>query len=190
MRRAMERPASHTPLARWLHWIVAIMLPMVAVLGWVGERAPDRTRGMALLHAHFGLGVLLAAMIVVRTVRRVVGSAPAPSLGLPGWQRRAATVVHFAMYLLLWFLPISGYVVWVWMGASMDVFGVFDLPRVFEPPAEDERGRAMAWYVHVWGGWALAGLVALHVVAVLWHAVVRRDGVLRRMTGAARTPAP
>ena len=61
---------------------------------------------------------------------------------------------------------------------------------------------ALHWYAGVdaaarWHGnlkWALAGLVALHAAAAAWHALVRRDGILRSMTGrrgsAARLDRP
>lgn len=35
------------------------------------------------------------------------------------------------------------------------VFGLFEIPRLFTPPAEDETWRAIARYVHYWSGWSL-----------------------------------
>lgn len=176
----MDAHAGHTPLARWLHWAVALGLPVVAGVGWMGERAADPARGMDLLRMHFGLGIGLLLLVAVRTARRLFGRMP-PHVASSRASRRLAACVHGMLYALLWLLPASGYVIWAWMDAPMDLFGFVELPRLFEPPADDERGRALAWYVHVWGGWLLGGLVALHLAAVGWHAWVLRDGLPRRM---------
>lgn len=184
----MDAGAGHAPLARWLHWGVALGLPVVAAFGWVGERADDPARGEALLRVHAALGIGLLLLVVLRTARRLLGPVPAPAAS-PRALRRLAAWVHGLLYALLWLLPASGYVIWVWMEAPMDLFGWVELPRLFEPPPDDERGRAWAWYVHVWGGWGLAGLVALHVAAVGWHVLVLRDGLLRRMAWPGRRPA-
>ena len=36
--------------------------------------------------------------------------------------------------------------------------------------------------IHYWLAWAVLALVGLHVAGVLYHRVIRRDGVLARMT--------
>ena len=84
---------------------------------------------------------------------------------------------------MLIILPVAGYVVWAHMKADMTVFGLFSVPTLFMPPVEDERLRAGAWYVHYFAGWTLAGLVALHVAAALFHQFVLRDGLIRRIAG-------
>jgi cytochrome b561 len=161
-------------LARWppslrvLHWAMAALLPVQAALGWYGDRSADPKQAMQLLGWHHGLGMMLLALLGLRIGVRLAAPRRAP---VPGARagRIAAGCAQLALYALLLALPASGYVIWVWMDAPMDVFGLIDLPRLFEPPADDERGRALAWYVHVWGAWSLAALVSLHIAAAAWH---------------------
>lgn len=174
---AMER---YRLPARILHWIVAFAIPFQIYLGWAAELAPNRQDGSRLLHFHFQLGVAIAALMVLRFTWRVAYGAPASPIGEQPWRRRLAAFTHWTLYALLALLPASGYVIWVWMEASMDVFTLFDLPRLFTPPKADETGRAVAWYVHYWCGWVLVGLVTLHVSGALWHQFVRRDGLIGR----------
>ena len=82
--------------------------------------------------------------------------------------------------MLLLLLPVSGYVIWVWMDAPRQLLGVLWLPALFVPPADDESWRALAWYVHVGGAWVLSLLVVLHVAAAAWHQWWRRDGLISR----------
>lgn len=165
--------------ARILHWLVALIVPCQIYLGWASESASGWER---LLRLHYQLGVVVAALMVLRLTWRLAFGTCAPPVGERPWRRRLAALTHGALYVLLFLLPASGYVIWVWMKAPMDVFGLFDLPRLFTPPEEDEAGRAIAWYAHYWGGWALVGLAALHISAALWHQFVCRDGlIVRRM---------
>ena len=169
--------ARYSPLARALHWIVALLVPVQFGLGWIAEHSSAADGGMRVLRWHYQLGMLLLLAILLRLAR----GAPEAGPGQPRWQRRIAQATHAGLYLLLCLLPASGYVVWVWMGAPMEVLGTFEVPRAFRPPADDERGRAIAWYLHVYGAWSLTALIVLHVAAALWHALVRRDGLMRRM---------
>lgn len=164
---------------RALHWIVALAIPCQFYLGWASERATEWER---LLRLHYQLGVMLAALMFLRLVCRLICVDPPAAVGEWKWQRRLAHSTHWCMYVLLLLLPASGYVIWVWMEAPMSALGLFEVPRLFVPPAENETGRAIAWYVHHWSGWLLAGLATVHISAALWHQFVRGDGlIVRRM---------
>jgi cytochrome b561 len=75
-------------------------------------------------------------------------------------------------------VPVLGY-----LGISyypaFDVFN-FSYPNVFgvEP---DEAKSAQIFYWHKMGAYLMAGLIALHVAAALYHYFIRRDNVLGRM---------
>ncbi len=166
--------------ARALHWLVALAIPCQIYLGWSAELADQRETGSRLIHLHYQLGVTIAVLMVLRVTWRIAYGAPGTFVEEPTWRRRLASFTHWAIYGLLLILPVSGYVIWVWMKAPMDVFGLIDVPRLFTPPDEDETWRAIAWYVHYWSGWALIGLTSLHVLAALWHQFVCRDRLISR----------
>lgn len=154
-----------------LHWLVAALLPVQLALGIASESVRDRVLSDALLGAHFRLGIVVLMLVALRLVWRwlngALGRAP-PGVTVGRWQ--LARSVHRLLYALLLVLPLSGYVIWVWMGADRTLIGPLQVPVLFTPPADDETGRAWAWYLHVYGAWLLTGLVALHAVAALLHA--------------------
>lgn len=166
--------------ARLLHWAVALGVMIQIGLGWASEWTDDKQASFALIRNHFQLGVLIVALMAMRLCWRVVRGAPSPDDEGPRWRRRAASAVHWALYGLLLTLPLSGYVIWIWMDAPRDVLGLFDVPRLFTPPAEDETWRARSWYVHYYCAWAVLLLAALHILAALWHEIVLGDRLIRR----------
>jgi cytochrome b561 len=166
--------------ARLLHWLMAPAIPLQLWLGWAAERADTREAGARLLHLHYQLGLLLAALLVMRLAWRVAHGAPVAVPGEPHWRRRLAAATHWAIYAALLVLPASGYIIYVWRIEPMDVLGLFEVPRLFDSDGDLGAGYAMVWYLHYWTGWTLAALVALHVGAAAWHQWVLRDGLIGR----------
>lgn len=154
-----------------LHWLVAGLLPVQLALGYASESVRDRVLSDALLGAHVRLGFVVLVLVALRLAWRWLHGVPAhapPGVAAGRW--RIARGAHRILYALLLMLPSSGYVIWIWMGADRTLFGPFEVPQLFTPPADDETGRAWAWYLHVYGAWVLIGLAALHAAAALLHA--------------------
>ena len=168
-------------VAQALHWIVAVMIVAQFVLGWLTENAPDKQAEVFFGRSHFQFGVMLAGLILLRLLWRLGNPAPPPPPDEPAWRCHLAKAVHSLIYLALIVLPVSGYVVWVHMREPMDLFGLVTVPTIFTPSPDDESLWSGAWYVHFFAGWTLAGLVALHVGAALYHQFVLKDGLIRRM---------
>lgn len=182
--KSMER---YPLLLRILHWLIAVLLAAQLTLGFVAEHGSARETSGNLLELHFRLGILLFCLMVLRLALRLRMSVPVGDDGGAGWIGRVRTSVHAAFYVLVLALPISGHVIWVWMGADRSLFGGLTMPAFFVPP-EDEAGRAFAWYVHVYGAWMLLALVGLHVTAALYRQRIRADGFIGRRMGFGRTP--
>ena len=62
------------------------------------------------------------------------------------------------------------------------LLGGIRLPAILP---QDAALHALLRSAHTWLGFALFALVLLHVAAALFHALVRRDDVLRSMTRRA-----
>ncbi|MGS1077302.1 cytochrome b [Pseudoxanthomonas beigongshangi] len=175
--------AGRYPLAlRLLHWLLALLLLAQVMLGFAAERWTSRAISDALFPLHFKLGVLILCLMIPRLGLRLRLPVPDDDGDAPRWHRRIRSCVHALIYLLVLALPISGHVIWVWMGADRTLLGGLQMPAFFVPPDGDETGRAIAWYVHVYGAWTLSALVGLHVAAVVFRQWRRKDGfIVRRM---------
>src|SRR5262249_59417162 len=110
------------------------------------------------------------------------GLSPRPPLPatVPGWIRTAAPWSHRLLYLLMLVQPVIGWLGASAFGAVVDVFGLFKLPVLLH---EDKGLAGVLFLIHKIGAFTLAALVTIHVGGALFHLVVRRDGIFRRMTG-------
>lgn len=163
--------------ARILHWGVGLLVLVQIALGFVTDAAP---RGQAddLRAVHAGMGVLVLALMAVRLGWRLAVSPPPLPATLPDWQRRAAGAVHGLLYLLLFAMPISGLMVWMWIGEPIILFGLVPLPLP-QMAGDDEFWLSAAGYAHEYGALTICGLVTIHVAAAAWHAFVLKDRLVR-----------
>lgn len=186
--RGDGRPGSGTPrpygrTARVLHWTMAVLILIQATLGILMTRdAPEGsllatvTTTLAFYDVHKLLGVALLALVLLRLANRVGRGVPPEDPSVATWQAESANLVHAWMYLLLIVVPLLG-----WIGVSLypalTAFGI-TLPALTGP---DQAASAPVFVAHAVAAFVLIGLVLLHVGAALFHALVRRDGVFRRM---------
>ncbi len=181
-------PQRYPFVLRVLHWLLAALLAMQILLGFAAEHWTSRAVSDVLFSCHFKLGVLILALMLLRLGLRLALPLPGDDDGEPAWRHGIRSLVHGLLYLLVLVLPISGHVIWVWMGADRSLFGGIEMPALFVPPETDETGRAVAWYVHVYGAWTLLALVVLHAAAATWRHWREKDGFIRRRMGFGNVP--
>ncbi|KRE16103.1 hypothetical protein ASE66_10070 [Bosea sp. Root483D1] len=174
--------AIYSPVARALHWITAaavfVMVPVGLAMTYRGNTL-DIWDGVtdALYSSHKLTGFLLLWLGVGRLIYRLVHGAPPDEPTLEWWQKAGSHIVHWALYGLLLIVPLLGWV-GISLFPSLTIFNLFDLPALAAP---DEEAAKRVLFVHGWLAILLALLACGHIGAALFHYLVGRDGVLRRM---------
>ena len=165
--------------ARALHWLMAVLILLTVPAGLIMVQ-PGIDRGLqnALFIYHKNVGVLLLVLLVVRAVWRWRNPPPPKPASLPALQARIAEAVHGALYLLLFIVPVAGYVRVKAGGFPIESLDALGLPGLV--PRSDALAEA-AKTVHYGAGLLIAAVIALHVGAALFHGIVKRDGVFSRM---------
>lgn len=165
-------------VSQLLHWAIVVL---VGWLAWLGLTMVGMPIGIAKINAyalHKSLGLTLLALMLLRLLWRLFAGAPAVLPGTPTWQARIASLTHVALYVLLFAMPISGWLFNSASGFPLQWFKLFNLPAI---AGQDEALAAIALDLHRWGFWLLAALVAAHAGAALYHHLVQRDDTLLRM---------
>ena len=165
--------------ARAFHWSLGlIIIGMLAFGYWMNHFAarPDRFFYRQL---HADVGYLLLVLMVLRLVWRIFNPAPALPQGTPLLERAAAHAVHAALYLLTFVVVFLG---WAMSGAHKPHYDSwFVLFRVPQFGSENPDAANTYEHRHILLAYVLLGFIVAHVLAALFHHVVRRDRVLMRM---------
>lgn len=158
------------------HWAMFVLVVTVGILGLLHDSWPKQTQAF-WINVHALIGILLWMVLLARFGYRLRHAPPVPSLDIGAFYRRFSSPVHWALYGLMFVIPIIGFVTFIYHGRVFQ-FGLFDLnfgikknPAIFKP-TED---------IHGYLAYALFALACLHALAALWHHFVLHDGVLGRM---------
>jgi cytochrome b561 len=127
---------------------------------------------------HKSLGVTLFFLAILRIMVRAATTAPPQPASFGPLVRLAARLNHWALYAVLFAMPITGYLFSSAGGYSLKFFWLFSWPRLIsDSPSVAHAGEvshdALAYLVYV--------AVALHLMATIWHVAVKRDATLSRM---------
>jgi cytochrome b561 len=172
----------YTKTAVALHWLIALAIIGMLILGWSLDDFAPENRGAAFMwHKSIGLCILLLSLL--RLIWRLTHRAPAYPNTMPRWQQGAAHAVHVLLYTLMIAMPLSGWAMSSAGGHPVSFFGFFPWPDMPVLSGLDNH-KAIAHALdqfHVTAAYVLAVLVGGHAAAALWHHFFQRDDVLLRM---------
>lgn len=166
------------PVSQLLHWLIVGLIIWQGIVGLtMGDlrSGPDKVAVYAL-HKSFGLTLL--GLVLLRVSWRLYAGAPDAVAGQPTWQARGAALSHFAMYVLLFAIPLSGWVLNSASGFPLPFFGVINLPAIV---GKDHALHELAEEAHAVLFWILVAVALLHSVAAIHHHLFRHDPTLARM---------
>jgi cytochrome b561 len=161
-----------------LHWLVVLLVIAIAALGLYMADLPLGLFKVKVYALHKSLGLTVLALGVLRLAWIVFAGRPKALAGDPPWQKLAAKLTHWGLYALLLLVPLSGWWYNTVAGFGLRWFGLFQVPDLGRA---DAALKAMAKERHEVLFYVLAGLVAVHAAAALWHHYALGDHTLRRM---------
>lgn len=167
---------SRTAIA--LHWLIALLIFGLFPLGIYMSDLPFSPGRLKLYSYHKWMGVTVFLLALARLLWRLKHPAPPVPDSVPAWQRSAASAIHHLVYLLLFAVPLSGWLMSSAKGFQTVYFGIIPLPDLL---TKDQALGDALQLLHQVLAFALGALVVTHVSAALKHHFVDRDGVLRRM---------
>ncbi len=166
------------------HWLVVLAVITQLLVGLAfASRPPDAESRAELFPVHTTLGLTILLLMIARLVWRLSNPVPTLEGKLKPWQQKLAHGTHWLLYLLLIGLPIGGYLLVSASGHDIPFFGI-TLPAAI---GANDGLKVVIATMHVTGALLLVLLITLHVGGAVRHALILRDGVLRRMTPFRRS---
>ncbi len=176
------RQMRYSTVAIALHWLLALMVVGMFVMGIYMADLPFSPWRLKLFNWHKWIGVSFLLLSVLRLFWRMTHRPPAlpaaVTQAMPAWQTRAHHATHHLMYVLFFAVPLIGWAYSSAAGFPIVWFGQIALPDLL--PA-DKALAELIKPLHELSALALMGLAALHVAAALKHQWIDRDGLLLRM---------
>jgi cytochrome b561 len=163
--------------SRVLHWLMAVLIIAMLFIG-VGMVSTVSARYALLVSIHKPLGIAILALVVIRLVNRLFNRPPPLPESLPAIQRLAAHASHWALYALMFAMPLIGWGMLSAGGYPIILYGPLQLPPIL---AQSAPVYALLRQVHTVLAYLLFATVLVHLAAALFHGLIRRDGVLESM---------
>ncbi len=178
----MNTSASFHPLARLLHWTMALLILAMLFIG-VGMVDTLAPRHQWLLAIHKPLGVTILVLAVIRLIVRLRFRPPALPSDMPASMQFVAHASHWVLYALMLALPLIGWAMLSAGGYPVTISGAWHLP-----PALPADATLFAWLreAHRYLAYLLFLTILGHMGAALYHGLIRRDSVLPSMTVGVR----
>jgi cytochrome b561 len=173
---------AYSSTARRFHWwtvaLVAVQIPIGLYMAYRGNTL-NVWDGLTnfLYSSHKLAGIAILVLVIARLGYRLVHGAPGPEPTIAWWQKIAAELNHWGLYILLLIVPVLGYV-GISLFPALDIYGLFSLPGIVAP---DQAAASKVFFYHWLGAVLIVLLVGAHVGAALFHYFIRKDGVLARM---------
>ena len=181
----LQQTGSHYDrVAKTLHWLIALAILFMLVLGWVMDdlEGPQKFKAFQL---HKSIGITILLLSLLRLVWRLTHHFPPLPEGTKNWEKKVVCLTHYGFYLLIIGMPLTG---WAIVSASTLniptlLYGLIPWPPLPVLPTLDNK-RAVG---HIFGeihgvlAYVMAGFIVLHAGAAWKHHLINRDDVLLRM---------
>lgn len=172
-------------VSQLLHWlIVALIIAQVTLASMADDLPPVKKIGLLAWHKSIGITILLLA--VIRLLWRWMNPTPLLPGTLKPYERALANFTHATLYVLLFIMPLSGWMMSSARGFPVAWFGFFPKSWFGSVQLPDLVPKNKPLYdalltTHQALQWVLYTVVALHVLAALKHHFMLKDNVLKRM---------
>jgi cytochrome b561 len=156
---------------------MAICILSMLFIG-VGMVSTVTPKYLTLVQIHKPLGIAILVLVLIRLALRLIYGAPALPAGLPEPIKLAAHLSQVILYALMIAMPIIG---WAMLSAAaypVVLFGGVHLPPIL--PVNPGL-HTLLWHAHYYLAFAFFAVILMHVAAILFHKLVRNDGVFETM---------
>lgn len=167
--------------SRILHALMALIIIGLLGLGiYMADFMPeDAANKFQIYSLHKSFGVMALILVVIRLVNRFINTPPALPEGLPKIEKIAAEAVHYLLYILMFAIPLSGYLMSNAYGFPVHFFSI-EMPMLIS--AQPENGKIFA-EAHEILAYSLIAVLGLHIAGALKHRFFDKpeNDVLNRM---------
>jgi cytochrome b561/polyisoprenoid-binding protein YceI len=165
-------------VTQFMHWTVVVLIIVQFTLASIAEDLPMGMQKLAWLARHKSVGITILGIATLRLLWRLRSPGPALPSNLGPVERILARVTHVGLYLVLFLMPLSGWLMSSAKGYPVSWFNLVQLPDFI---AKNEDAFKLLKTCHQTLAGVLIALALLHVAGALKHQFIYKDGIMKRM---------
>jgi cytochrome b561 len=171
-------PTRYSAVAQIFHWVIAGLIVTQFTLAWMADDLPLGMHKLALLARHKSFGMTVLMLAVLRLIWRLFNRPPELPVGMAPIERLLARATHVLFYVLLFAMPLTGWLMSSAKNYSVSWFGWFTWPNLI---GKSDQSFELLKSTHEILSWLLLSIAVLHILAALKHHFWNKDDVLKRM---------
>ena len=171
-------PTRYSAVAQGFHWLIAALIVLQFTFGWTAAELPLGARKLARLDLHKSFGMTILMLAVLRLLWRLFNRPSELPADMTPIEKKLARATHVLFYVLLFVMPLTGWIMSSAKNYSVSWFHQFTWPNLIAP---NERAFDLLRTTHDTLSWLLFALALLHILAALKHHFWNKDDVLKRM---------
>jgi cytochrome b561 len=171
-------------IAQIFHWVIAALIVVQFTLAKLADGLPLGVHKLALLARHKSFGMTVLMLAILRLLWRLTHRPPPLPAGMTRFERIAARATHITFYVLLFAMPLTGWMMSSAKNYTVSWFGLFSWPNLI---GKNEAAFEFLKNTHDLLSDLLFAVAVLHILAALKHHFWNRDDVLLRMFPLMKT---
>ena len=173
--------AKYHPVHVVIHWFIAFAMANLLLRGAlimvnIPNSSPDKING---LRAHMFAGSLVLVLMTLRIVLLKTTRLPPESNGPTPFLTKVKNIVHPMLYVSIFIQVFAG------LGMAYQA-NLFDVIFAHQGALPESFWIYPLRTVHYVNSRILMTIIALHISGALYHTLVLRDGLIRRMSFGRR----
>ena len=162
-------------MTKLLHWSMAFIIIYASFAGYTMHLLDTESTMHSLLSVlNMSLATIATPLLILRYLWTFFSHSPTLPSSIPTIQISIAKLVHSLLYVLMFVVFLSGYLM---LTHAYSFFWITDLPNLID----NADINLFFFQVHRVACAALFFSVALHVLAVLKHQLIAKNNVLALM---------
>jgi cytochrome b561 len=163
---------------RVFHWLMALLIVTLLCVGlWMSGLEKDNPDRAFFYSLHKSFGVMALIFIFLRTINRLKSSVPKLPDQISRFESALSGFIHFTLYLVMFLMPISGYLMSDFGGQDVYFFSYL-MPDLFHTNRLIATGF---WIAHKYLAYTLIGAVILHLLGTIIHYFKDNVNLFNRM---------
>lgn len=164
-------------IAKILHWLIGFSILLMIAAGYAMKEIVAIDLKPTFYMVHKSSGVILLILILFRLFWRLINTTPNLPGDMSSFLKAIARLNFFLMYLLMLSVPISGMMMTLFSGYSINIFNLYTI----ESFLIDKEIAMVAKSMHNLLPYILLSLIGLHFCGMLYHQLIRKDKLLQRL---------